>query len=112
MLRKPILFGVKYSPFSAPGGNPDVGGLCVIRKEVAVIVGVNNSAPIAVTVGVNVSGVLVEVAKRFGVGMGVLLENGVAVSTGGGRVAVARNCGTLILGKPEQPARNVPSTRI
>ena len=51
--------------------------------------GVNNSAPIAVTVGVNVSGVLVEVAKRFWVGIGVAVENGVGVSAGGGTVGDA-----------------------
>ena len=70
-------------PPSAPGGKPAVG------KGVSVLVGVNNSAPIAVTVGVNVSGVLVEVAKRFWVGIGVALENGVDVSAGGGTVGDA-----------------------
>ncbi len=47
-------------------GNPGVGKAWeIVAKGVAVIVGVNNSAPIAVTVGVKVSGVLVDVAKRF-----------------------------------------------
>lgn len=74
-------------PLDAPGGSPGVGK--AVGKFVAVPVGVNNSAPIDVTVGVKVSGVLVEVAKRFCVGMGVLVENGVGVSTGGGEVGVA-----------------------
>jgi len=80
---------------------------------VSVLVGVNNSAPSAVTVGVNVSGVGVEVANRFWVGMGVALINGVGVSTGIGGVAVALNEGRLIFGKPpEQPARRVPNRRV
>ena len=47
--------------------------------SVSVLVGVNNSAPSAVTVGVNVSGVLVEVANKFWVGIGVALANGEGV---------------------------------
>ena len=75
--------------------------------------GVNKSAPIIVTVGVKVSGVGVEVANRFCVGMGVSLAAGVSVSVGGaGGVGVASNCGMLIFGKPEQPARKIPSTKI
>jgi len=81
--------------------------------SVSVLVGVNNSAPSAVTVGVNVSGVLVAVANRFWVGIGVALINGVGVSTGKGGVGVTLNCGRLIFGKPpEQLARNVPNRRI
>lgn len=102
-------------PLAAPGGNPGVGKLRVgaeVGKAVAVFVGVNNSAPIEVTVGVKVSGVLVEVAKRFCVGIGVLLANSVGVSTGGGCVAVAPSWGRLIFGKPEQPPSNAPNTRI
>jgi len=53
-----------------------------------------------VTVGVNVSGVGVEVAKRFCVGMGVSLIKGVAVSAGGVGVREASSGGRL-----EQPAR-------
>ena len=52
--------------------------------DVGVMVGVNNSAPIWVTVGVKVSGVLVDVAKRFCVGAGVSVGTNVGVSTGGG----------------------------
>lgn len=60
-----------------------------VGKSVGVTVGVNNSAPIAVTVGVNVMGVLVEVAKRFWVGAGVLDGANVAVTrSGGGGVGV------------------------
>ena len=69
-------------PPSALAGSPTVG----IGSGVSVSVGVNNSAPICVTVGVNVSGVLVEVAKKFWVGMGVALTKGVLVSAGGGAV--------------------------
>ena len=80
---------------------------------VSVFVGVNNSAPSAVTVGVKVNGVGVEVANKFWVGMGVALINGVGVSTGTGGVAVALNGGRLMFGKPpEQPARNVPNRRV
>ena len=78
----------------------------------AVLVGVNNSAPTNVTVGVKVSGVLVNVAKRSCVGTGVLLESGVGESTGGGGVAVAISCGRLIFDNSEQPARRTPSKRI
>jgi len=92
-------------------GNASVGRTGV-GKAVAVFVGVNNSAPIAVTVGVKVSGVLVEVAKRFCVGIGVLLTNGVGVLVGGGEVGLAMNCGSLIFGKAEQLARSIPSIRI
>jgi hypothetical protein len=83
-----------------------------VGKAVAVFVAVNSSAPIDVTVGVKVSGVLVAVAKRFCVGIGVLLGAVVGVSTGGGCVSVAPNCGRLIFGKPEQPPSNAPNTRI
>jgi len=84
-----------------------------IGTSVSVLVGVNNSAPSAVTVGVNVSGVGEEVANRFWVGRGVALINGLGVSTGTGGVAVALNEGRLMFGKPpEQPARNVPNRRM
>jgi hypothetical protein len=63
-----------------------------VGKSVAVPVGVKNSAPICVTVGVNVRGVLVEVAKRFCVGAGVMLGTGVCVASGGIGVGVAINC--------------------
>ena len=79
-------------------------------KFVSVAVGVNSSAPIEVTVGVKVSGVLVEVAKRFCVGMGVALIKGVGVSAGGGGVGEVSNGGRP--GRPEQPARNNASRRI
>lgn len=92
------------------GGNPEVE---VARVPTGVRVGVNNSAPMEVTVGVKVSGVGVEVANRFCVGIGVLLTAEVSVSAGcGSGVGVASNCGRLIFGKPEQPARKIPSTRI
>lgn len=68
------------SPLRTPGARPTVGK----GSSVAVPVGVNNSAPICVTVGVNVSGVLVEVANRFFVGAGVMLGVGVAVLSAGG----------------------------
>jgi hypothetical protein len=42
----------------------------------------------------------------------VLLENAVGVSAGTDGVAVAANWGSLIFGKPEQLARNIPNTRI
>ena len=74
-----------------------------VGKLVCVLVGVNSSAPSDVGVGVNVSGVGVAVAKRFWVGMGVSLMNGVGVSVGGGAVCVASRGGRP--GSPEQPAR-------
>ena len=48
------------------------------------MVGVNNSAPSCVGVGVKVSGVLVEVANRFWVGAGVPVGSNVAVTGGSG----------------------------
>lgn len=63
----------------------------MVGKSVTVPVGVNNSAPIWVTVGVNVIGVLVEVAKRFWVGAGVMLAVAVGVSTNGMEVGVLIN---------------------
>ena len=109
---KPTLSGAKTSPLAAPGGKPGDGKLSVgaeVGKAVAVFVCVNSSAPIEVTVGVKVSGVLVEVAKRFCVGMGVLLGAFVGVSTGGGCVAVAPSGGRLMSGKPEQPLKKSPN---
>jgi hypothetical protein len=76
---------------------------------VSVPVGVYKSAPIDVTVGVKVSGVGVDVANRFCVGMGVSLINGVRVAVGGGGVGEASNAGRF--GRPEQPARRLPSKR-
>ncbi len=93
---------------AAPSGTPRVA----VGNTISVLVGVKRSAPIIVTVGVKVSGVGVEVAKRFCVGIGVSLGDGVCVAGGGGGVAVASNCGILMFGKPEQPARKIPSTRI
>jgi hypothetical protein len=62
-----------------------------------------------VTVGVNVSGVGVVVAKRFCVGIGVSLIKGVADSAGRVGVREARSGGKL--GRFEQPARIVASKR-
>jgi hypothetical protein len=56
----------------------------VVGSSVTVPVGVKFSAPIWVTVGVNVRGVGVEVAKRFWVGAGVMLGVGVLVLAGMG----------------------------
>ncbi len=116
IVRKPVLCGVKYVPLETPGGSPGVGnpgvangrGGAAVGKRVAVLVAVKFSAPIEVTVGVNVSGVLVEVAKRFRVGKGVWLGGGVGVTGMGGGVELAPNCGRRIFGKPEQPARIDP----
>ena len=91
-------------PLNASGGKPGVG------KGVSVLVGVNSSAPIAVTVSVNVSGVLVEVAKRFWVGIGVALSKGVAVETGGGAVGDLISCPTFC--KAVQPERKIDNRRI
>ena len=52
--------------------------------RVAVMVGVNKSAPSWVTVGVNVSGVFVAVANRFWVGAAASVGPDVAVTGGGG----------------------------
>lgn len=93
-------------PPSALAGSPKVGA----GSGVSVCVGVNSSAPICVTVGVNVSGVLVEVAKRFCVGMGVTLTKGVLVSAGGGAVGEVTSCATFC--KAVQPERKIVSTRI
>lgn len=79
-----------------------------VGKLVSVLVGVNNSAPRAVTVGVNVSGVGVAVANRFCVGIGVSLINGVGESVGGTGVCEASKGGKLI---PEQPARRIAIVR-
>ena len=84
------------------GGRPGVG------KSVAVIVGVNNSAPSAVTVGVNVSGVAVDVAKRFCDGMGETVCVGEAVPAGGTGVGDAIKA--AISGNAEQPVRIMDNT--
>jgi hypothetical protein len=68
-----------------------------------VLVGVNSSAPRAVTVGVNVSGVGVAVANRFCVGIGVSLTDGVGVSLAGTGVGETSSGGRL--GIAEHPAR-------
>ena len=81
-----------------------------VGKLVSVLVGVNSSAPSAVTVGVNVSGVGVKVAKRFCVGMGVSLINGVDVSAERGGVCEASNGGRL--DRPEQPVSSTGSKKI
>src|SRR5215211_6190315 len=70
IVRKPVLTGVKKFPLIAFAGKLGVG------KSVAVMVGVNNSAPNAVTVGVNVSGVGVDVAKRFCEGIARTVADG------------------------------------
>ncbi len=79
---------------------------------IRVLVAVNRSAPMAVTVGVKVIGVVVEVANKFCVGIGVSLTNGVFVAVGAGAVGVTRNWGRLIFGRPEQPVRKIPRRRI
>ncbi len=88
----------------------------MVGKSVTVIVfvGVNKSAPIAVTVGVKVIGVAVEVENTFCVGMGVSLAGGVWVGMviGAGAVGVTPNWGRLIAGKPEQAASKSISTKI
>jgi hypothetical protein len=81
--RKPSPTGVKYPlPSTLSFGITGVG------KSVAVDVAVKDSAPIWVTVGVKVSGVLVDVAKRFCVGAGVSVGSVVGVSVKGGGVGV------------------------
>ena len=77
-------------------------------KSVAVPVGVNNSAPSAVTVGVYVSGVGVDVANRFCmVGVTVADEKGVSAAAGTG-VGVLIN--PVISDNAEQPERNMDKT--
>src|SRR5690349_15607936 len=80
-----------------------------VGRRVSVLVGVNNSAPREVGVGVKVIGVGVAVAKRFCVGIGVSLMKGVAVSMGGGEVCVASSAGKP--GSPEQPASRIAIKR-
>lgn len=77
-------------------------------KSVAVAVGVNNSAPSAVTVGVNVSGVAVEVAKRFCGVIGVTVFRGAGVSIVGTGVGVMIK--PAISDNAEQPVRNMDNT--
>jgi hypothetical protein len=105
--RKPVLCGVKKSLLDGSRGISGVGKSVGI--SVAVPVGVYKSAPSDVTVGVAVSGVGVEVANRFCVGMGVSLTKGVAVSVGRGGVGEASKDGRF--GRPEQPTRMIPSKR-
>ena len=81
------------------------GGKLGVGKSVAVSVGVNNSAPRAVTVGVKVSGVGVDVAKRFWAGLGVTVADGAGVSVAGTGVGVLSN--PLISDNAEQPERNM-----
>ena len=76
-------------------------------KSVAVAVGVNNSAPRAVTVGVKVNGVGVEVANRFCV-VGVTVADGDGVSVAGTGVGVLINAG--MSDNAEQPERNMDKT--
>ena len=82
----------------------------LVGKSVAVPVGVNNSAPIWVTVGVYVRGVLVAVAKRFCVGAGVTLSVGVGVSSMGAGVGVMINC--AISDNDAQLERKIDRTRM
>ena len=83
----------------------------MIGNSVAVPVGVNNSAPICVTVGVKVSGVLVEVANRFCVGAGVMLAVGVGLSsTRGTGVGVVINF--VRSDKDAQLERKIVKTRM
>jgi hypothetical protein len=105
MARKPVFCGVKKPLLSGSRGISNVGK--AVGNLVSVLVGVKFSAPSAVTVGVKVSGVGVEVANRFCVGIGVSLMDGVGVSVGGG-VGVASKGGRLM---PEQPARRLASQR-
>ena len=120
IVTKPVPTGVKYVPLVTPGGSPGVndptvGRACVgtaVGNRVGVSVGVNNSAPTKVTVGVNVRGVLVDMANRSCVGRAVFDGVGVAVSAGGGEVCVAPSCGRLISGRPEQAVRNNPRIKI
>ena len=63
----------------------------VVGRLVSVLVGVNNSAPIEVTVGVNVIGVGVAVAKRFCVGWVFRWESGSASRSAGWESASASN---------------------
>jgi hypothetical protein len=107
MARKPLLCGVKKSLLAGSRGISGVGKSVGI--SVAVPVGVYKSAPIDVTVGVNVTSVGVEVANKFWVGIGVSLINGVGVSVGGGNVGVASKAGRF--GSPEQPVSRIPSIR-
>ena len=103
---KPTLTGVKI-PAS---GTLTCGGAAVGRmKGVSVLVGVKRSAPSAVTVGVKVSGVLVEVAKKFCVGIGVTVGMGVKVGEGRG-VAVAASCERF--GRAEQPGTSIARRRM
>jgi hypothetical protein len=79
-----------------------------VGKSVAVAVGVNNSAPRAVTVGVYVSGVGVDVAKRFCAGLGVMVTDGAGVAVAGTGVGVLIN--PVISDNAEQPERNMDNT--
>ena len=84
------------------GGGPNVG------RGVGVSLGVA-SGKNGVSVGVKVTGVLVDVAKRSRVGMSVTVGAGVKVLGGGGAVGVFRSCNTG--DKAEQPLRKIPRIR-
>ncbi len=107
-VRKPTLTGVKRFPLTTAGGNtPGTGD----GKSVAVPVGVNNSAPIWVTVGVKVRGVLVDVAKRFCVGAGVMLAVGVGGLFAGG-MGVGEAISFVRSDKDAQLERKIEKTRM
>lgn len=63
-----------------------------------------------VSVGVKVTGVLVDVAKRSCVGKSVTVGAGVKVLGGGGGVGV--NTSSRTGDNAEQPLRNIPNRRI
>ncbi len=69
-------------------------------SSVAVPVGVNNSAPSCVGVGVKVSGVGVDVANKFCVGAGVMLAVVVGAISGGTGVGV-----TMIFARSDRDAQ-------
>jgi len=85
------------------GGGPKVG------RGVGVSVG-GCSGKNGVSVGVKVTGVLVDVAKRSCVGIRVTVGAGVSVLGGGGGVGVDTNC--RIGDKAEQLLRNIPIRRV
>lgn len=104
--KNPTLTGVKRLPLIAAGGKPGVGN----GSSVTVPVGVNNSAPSCVGVGVKVNGVLVAVAKRFWVGAGVMLGTGVNVSAAG--MGVGEAISFVRSDKDAQLERKIVRTRI
>ena len=85
------------------GGGPKVG------RAVGVPVG-GCSCKNGVSVGVKVTGVLVDVAKRSCVGIRVTVGPGVSVLGGGCGVGVATSC--RMGDKAEQPLRNIPNRKV